>query len=410
MFQLRPYQTESADKAVEFLTTPGDENGLLVLPTGSGKSLVIAEIVSRLPGPCLVFQPSREILLQNCEKFRSFGFSPAIFSASVGKRQVGKITLATIGSVRTKPELFSHVRYVIIDEAHLLGVKPVGTKRHPRDTMFMQFLKAMPGVRILGLTATPYRLSNDGFGGSILKFLTRTRPRVFSQVVHVVQNGDLFKDGYLARLDYKQVKTGFRSDRLRLNSTGADYTDESVRNHFRELNFSDQIVRCVNRLHDLGRRGALVFTRFVEEAEYVARRVPGASIVTAETPKCEREEIIAGFRAGQIPVVANVGVLTIGFDYPALANVILARPTCSLALFYQMVGRCVRPHPSKESAFVIDMVGLVEKFGKVEDLVLNPGEHGKWFVSSNGRPLTNVYFGEPRNRWTQKPKTEMAMA
>jgi DNA repair protein RadD len=86
---------------------PTPENGLVVLPTGSGKSLVIADVVSRLDGPCVVFQPSKEILEQNFAKFVAYGYRPAIYSASVGQRRVGQITLATIGSVRTKTELFS---------------------------------------------------------------------------------------------------------------------------------------------------------------------------------------------------------------------------------------------------------------------------------------------------------------
>lgn len=395
-FELRPYQQESSDKAVAFLTQPKPENGILVLPTGAGKSLVIADIVSRLDGPAIVFQPSKEILEQNFAKFVSYGHRPAIYSASMGEKRIGQITLATIGSVRTKPELFAHVRYVLIDEAH-------GVNAKNGETMFMQFLAGLPEARVLGLTATPYRLVTDGYGGSILKFLTRTRPRVFSRVVHHVQNGDLFAAGYLARLDYKEVKTGFRADRLRLNSTGADYTDESVRSHFAELNFSDQIVRCVNRCHELGRGGVLVFTRFVEEARYVSGKVAGAQIVTAETPKDERSWVIQEFKAGRIPCVCNVGVLTLGFDYPELSNVVLARPTMSLALYYQMIGRAIRPHPSKREAFVVDMVGMVKKFGHVEDLRLECGLHDTWFVSSSGRQLTNVYFGEPpQRRWLPK--------
>ena len=389
MFTLRDYQRESSDKSVAFLTSPKPENGILILPTGSGKSLVIADIVSRLESPCLVFQPSKEILEQNFSKFASYGYRPAIFSASIGEKKIGDITLATIGSVVRKPELFSHVKYVLIDECHLVNAKK-------GDSMFMQFLSQLPGVRVLGLTATPYRLVTDGFGGSILKFITRTRPRVFSKVVHAVQNSDLFSSGHLAKLDYKPVKTGFDASKLELNSTGADYTDASVRNHFALLNFPDQIVQCVNRLHELGRKGTLIFTRFVEEARYVTAQIPGSAIVTAETPKKEREEILAAFKSGVIPAVSNVGVLTVGFDYPALANVVLARPTMSLALYYQMVGRCMRPHPSKESAFVVDMVGLSEQFGKVEDLHLSCGAGETWFIDSNGRQLTNIYYGERR--------------
>ncbi len=399
---LRQYQQSASDAAVAFLTSPGDDNGLLIEPTGSGKSHVIADIVSRLPGPSIVFQPSKEILEQNYAKFAAAGYFPRIYSASAGEKRVGRdVTLATIGSVVRKPHLFNHVRYIIVDEAHGVSAKDEGS-------MYVKFFSAHPGVRILGLTATPYRLVTDGYGGSILKFLTRTRPRVFTKVVHVTQNGDLFRDGFLCRLEYKAVKTGFNKDRLRLNTTGADYTDESVREHFKALHFDDQIVRCCRRLEELGRGGALVFTRFVEEARYVASRVPGAAVVTADTPKKEREHIIAGFKSTRIPVVANVGVLALGFDFPALRNIVIAAPTRSLVRYYQFVGRGIRPHPSKDCCFVVDMVGLVEQFGKVEDLKVVEGPHEKWHVESNGRQLTNVYYGQARGRPEWLPPVSQA--
>ncbi len=395
-YTLRDYQQQSVDAGVAFLTDGTDDNGIEILPTGSGKSLIIANIVKRLDGPCLIFQPTKEILEQNFAKFVSYGYRPAIFSASVGEKRIDQITLATIGSIIRKQDQFQHFKYIIQDECHYANAK---------GGMYQDFYSEHK-ARVLGLTATPYRLVTDGYGGSILKFLTRTRPRVFSKVVHVVQNGDLFAAGHLAKLDYKLVNTGFRTDRLRLNSTGADYTDESVKQHFAELHFRDQIVRCIHRLTELNRRGALVFTRFVEEAEYVAAKVPGAAIVTADTPKHDREDILARFKRGTIPVVANVGVLTVGFDYPELANIILARPTMSLALYYQMTGRVMRPHPNKESAFVIDMVGLVKKFGRIEDLKLECGPHDTWYVSSQGRQLTNVYYGEKPNR-SNRPNKQL---
>jgi DNA repair protein RadD len=379
----RDYQDEAKRESLQFLTSGDKEHGVIILPTGAGKSLVIAQIVDALKEPCIVFQPSKELLEQNLQKFIAYGYNPAVFSASARQQRVGKITLATIGSVVKKTDYFQHCKYAIVDECHLVNSK---------DGMYQQFFSALPNVRILGLTATPYRLGQDGYGGSIMKFLTRTRPRVFSKVVHVVQNKTLFYRGYLARLEYKQVDTGFRHDRLRLNTTGADYTDESVQNHFKELHFSDQVVRCVHRLNQLNRHGVLVFTRFVEEAEYVASKIPGARFVTSDTPKAEREEILEGFKAGTIPTVSNVGVLGIGFDYPALANVVLANPTRSLARYYQWVGRILRPHPSKDCGFVIDMVGAVKRFGKVEDLMIKDAGDGKWFVESNGRALTGVYY------------------
>ena len=92
------------------------------------------------------------------------------------------------------------------------------------------------------------------------------------------------------------------------------------------------------------------------------------------------------------PVVANVGVLTTGFDYPELDTVVMARPTMSLAMWYQIVGRAIRPHPSKECGWIVDLCGNIKRFGEVSDLRLFDSGNGKWAVFSNGRQLTNVRF------------------
>jgi DNA repair protein RadD len=218
------------------------------------------------------------------------------------------------------------------------------------------------------------------------------RPKVFNQVVYYVQNGDLFREGYLAKLKYSGVP-GFDRKELALNSTGADYTDKSLRNYYRRSGFPDLLAKTVVRLAD-ERRNILVFTRFIEEAASLVKRVPGSAIVTGETPKKEREKIIEGFRDGRIKTVANCGVLTTGFDYPELETIVMARPTMSLALYYQMAGRSMRTHLDKDHAEIVDLCGNIAMFGKIENLKIEDGGNGKWFVSGNGRPLTNVYYGE----------------
>jgi DNA repair protein RadD len=385
MFTLRQYQREAVDSSVRFLRNGTDKNGLLILPTGSGKSLVIASIVNELKEPSLVFQPSKEILRQNFSKLMAYGFRPAVYSASLGKKQVsGGVTLATIGSVVRKAEHFDHVKHVLVDECHLVS---------PAEGMYKSFFGQLSEPRILGLTATPYRLAST-MQGPILKFLTRTKPRIFSDVVYYVQNARLFNEGHLAKLQYYQIK-GFDRSKLRSNSTGADYTDESIKAHFRDLDFAGKLQRVVERTLEIGRKGVLVFTRFLHEAEHLASRIPGAVTVSAETPAAERDRILKEFKEGQIQVVANVGVLTTGFDYPELDTVILARPTMSLQLYYQMVGRCIRPHPLKDHGMVVDMVGLMDQFGKVEDLRIDKRD-GKFVITSGGRQLTNIFFGSPR--------------
>ena len=312
----------------------------------------------------------------------------SIYSASFGRKDVSRITFATIGSVINHPELFQHFRNIIIDECHLVN---------PKEGMYSSFL-AMLRCKVLGLTATPYRLSSSRDFGSMLKFITRTRPSVFSEVIYQVQISTLLDMGYLAKLNYYELPPPtWDSSRLEVNTTGADYTDKSVIAEYKRIDFYGWLVSIVDRLLNnkktgIKRRGILVFTRFLEEAERLTASIPGTAIVSGTTPKKERETVLEAFKRGDIPVVANVGVLTTGFDYPELDTVVMARPTMSLALWYQIVGRCIRPHPSKEAGWVIDLCGNVRRFGEVKDLRLVDGGNGKWAVYSKDRQLTNVYF------------------
>jgi DNA repair protein RadD len=379
-YTLRAYQEEAVKAAVDFLKSPVRRNAIMVLPTGSGKSLIIANIAARL-APVLIFQPSKEILEQNLAKLESYGYRGAVYSASKGRQEVADITFATIGSVVNKADLFTNFPYVIIDECHLVNAK---------EGMYKTFLATLEnaGAKVLGLTATPYRLASNSFG-SELRFLTRTRPKVFHEMIYFVQNRFLFDSGYLARMEYRDAN-GFDRARLDVNSTGADYTDASVQRYYRALNFQDKIVMAIEREMET-RKNALVFTRFVQESEYLVHNIPGAAIVTGETKKKDRERIIEGFKAGDIPVVCNVGVLTTGFDYPELETVIIARPTMSLGLYYQMIGRSIRPHAKKECARVVDLCGNFQTFGRIEDLEIVDGDNGKWFISANGKQVTNIY-------------------
>ena len=388
-YKLRDYQQQASDAAVRFFSDKHKKrNAIEVLPTGAGKSLVIADIASRLEGHTLVFQPSKEILEQNYLKLCSYGVMDcAIFSASFGRKDIARITFATIGSVRHHPELFQHFRNIIIDECHLVN---------PKEGMYKEFL-SMLNCKVLGLTATPYRLSSSRDYGAMLKFITRTRPCVFSEVIYQVQISTLLDMGYLSKLNYYPMNpVGWNELNLKANTTGADYTDRSVVREYERIDFYGFLVSIVRRLLNPKaggkRKGILVFTRFLKEAERLTQSIPGTAIVSGDTPKATREMILRQFKAGEIPVVANVGVLTTGFDYPELDTIVMARPTMSLALWYQIVGRAIRPHPSKEAGWIVDLCGNLKRFGEVKDLRLVDGGNGKWAVYSKGRQLTNVRF------------------
>lgn len=398
-YQLRDYQKEASDAAVKFFSDKSNakHNGILILPTGAGKSLVIADIASRIDEPLIVLQPSKEILEQNYAKLMSYGaWDCSIYSASLNRKEINRITFATIGSLMNHVDDFDSFHKILIDECHLVN---------PREGQYKEFIERIEGRQVIGLTATPYRLaqtidpktinSNWPKYGSILKFITRTRPRIFDKVLYHCQIKTLLERGYLAQLRYFDMNH-IELKRVKLNTTGADFDEKSLKREMQRVGMYDytlDIVKRVMRPKDGStRNGILVFVRFVEDAERLAEDLMGfCEVVSGTTPKKEREAILQRFKSGETEVVVNVGVLTTGFDHPALDTIILARPTMSLALYYQMVGRAIRPHPDKDG-WVVDLCGSVTKFGKVEDLWLDTDERGSWIITSNGKQLTNIFM------------------
>lgn len=378
MYQLRDYQRSAVEASVKHLQQ-GRGNGLIVLPTGSGKSLVIANIAYRIGYPVLVLQPSQEILKQNYEKMRSYGVECSMYSASVGVKQISNITFAMIGSIKAQSLRFYKFRYLIIDECH--NVNPDGG-------MYSNFIRAS-GCKVLGLTATPYRLYSSRYYGSMLRFLTRMIPSVFSHLVYAVQVRELLNKGFLAKLHYYNVPI---IDPRQLTPTGEDYTEASVKVAYAQTHYADKLAGIVERLLIAGRKHILVFTRFVDEAESLTKRFGNtAKVVTGEMDSQSRNNALTAFKSGKIKVVANVGVLTTGFDFPELDTIVIARPTRSLSLWYQMIGRAIRPYKGKEG-WVVDLCGTYHRFGKVEDLEIREPQPRQYAIFSGNRQLTNKFF------------------
>lgn len=379
----RPYQQQAIDIGVDFFHDHKKKfNGLQILPTGSGKSVVIANLASSLPGKTVVFQPSKEILEQNVRKYISYGYRCGVYSASAGMKYMDDVTFATIGSVNKKHHLFNEFKNIIIDEAHLVN---------PDEGMYHAFINSFEKVKVLGLTATPYRLSS-GFDGAMLKFLNRTSPRIFNKVLYYVQNDVLFDAGHLAKLKYYSFNVIDRT-MLDTNSTGTDFTDASLKNYYRKINMPATVIEYANRIL-LKRKNLLVFCSLIEEAKKVMAGIPGSVIITGETDKATRGRLLSQFTKGIIRCVVNVGVLTTGFDYPELEATLIARSTMSLALYYQMVGRVMRPHPDKEDAWVVDLGSNIRMFGKIETMKIVQSEKGLYSIWNNGRQLTNVTFSK----------------
>ncbi|WP_077417944.1 DEAD/DEAH box helicase [Chryseobacterium sp. JV274] len=379
-FTLRPYQKEAVDAGVDFFKSDSKKNKILILPTGAGKSVVIANILAPLEGKTIILQPSKEILEQNFAKYISSGYRASIYSASAGQKKVDTITFCTIGSIINKMHLFQGLEHIIVDECHSVNSE---------GGMYQKFISAFPKAKVLGLTATPYRLSSDSYGAQ-LKFLTRTRPKIFDEVLYYVQNSELFDNGYLSKLEYFAFNVVDRS-MLQVNSSGTDFTEQSLRRYYQVIDMPSIIVKYAIRLL-AKRKNLLIFCSLIEEAETVSKRIPGAVVLTGQTRKEDRERILTQFKSGKIRCVVNVGVLTTGFDYPELECVLIARSTMSLALYYQIVGRAMRISPKKENAWIVDLGGNINFFGKIETMKIELTPNGLFFISNNGRQLTNVPF------------------
>jgi len=191
----------------------------------------------------------------------------------------------------------------------------------------------------------------------------------------------LVKLGYWSPLEYQSYD--FDTGALVYNSSGAEYTQDSIARSYENQNIGDKIVKKIAEVQD--RKSILVAVPTIEQATNLAKRIPQAAVVHGGTPKEDRKRIIEEFRNQQIRVIVQVNVLTVGFDYPELDCLITGRPTASISWWYQFVGRGTRIHDDKEDCLVVDFVGSVERFGKVEELYYKDTGGEEWELFGEGK-------------------------
>jgi DNA repair protein RadD len=379
---LRPYQEETVHKMLWGITLEG--NGLVSIPTGGGKTHIIAEFTKRLGAPVLILVPSKELLEQDLEKLSAV-VDPkeiGIYSASMNSKEVKRFTLATIQSAYKHPEQFAHYTVVIIDEADLVNPKSL-------EGMYNTFFRAIGNPHVIGLTATPFRMDSyyRRWGHAAwqvetvhtVKFLTRYKERFWQRVLHVVHTQDLVDKGFLAPLKYFNMAM-ISQDMLRFNKSKSDFDMEDF-----EEKYLPFMEKTANLISNIGKPSVLVFCATIKQANALQLLVPNSAVVTGETPTKERASIIRKFRSGELRVAINVGVLLVGFDKPDLQAIIIARPTRSLRLHSQLLGRGMRLFPGKTCCEIYDLVGNVRTLGKVETMKIEKVE-GKWNITSDVRP------------------------
>lgn len=398
--ELRDYQKLAIEKIRWALDKKLEGNNLIVLPTGSGKSIVIAHLVQQLREPVLILQPTKEILEQNLEKLLRYvdRSEIGIFSASMNDKTVGTYTFATIQSIYKKPELFARFRLVILDEAHLLNPKNL-------SGMFTSFLRKIGNPKVVGLTATPYRLDtmyvtrDDGDLEIVTttRLINRTKQFFWQRVLLNVTIADLIERGYLCPLEYVD-RSIVRQEDLKLNKSRSDFDLDA----YEEITSERQHEMLNAIAYGMERaKSVLVFCSSVAQARRFAGIINGAKSVSAMTPAKERDRIVSAFKTGEIKVVCNVGVLTTGFDHPALDCVVLLRPTRSIALYSQMIGRGVRTAEGKTSCLVVDCTSTVQNLGRIETIKMVKRE--KWELESETGSWHNTeLFRFTVHRGTQK--------
>jgi DNA repair protein RadD len=357
---LRYYQKEAITKAIE------NNNGYINLCTGSGKSVVIAETCNSINEKTLILQPSLEILQQNYQKLKQYqnNLDIGIYSASAGKKDIGKYTFATIGSIIKYVNQLKDFKNVLIDECHLVN---------SAEGQYKKLIDFLQPTKIIGFTGTPFRTGSvfnmqTGQHEGVVKFLHRTKPAIFKKMLYSYNIKQALNDGYVCPIKYITQK--YKTDDLQFNSTG-DYTERSIFNNNKKNNIYTQIAKiCKTLTKENFFRGCVIFVASVDEAKYVASLMQSAGFsvasVDGKTNQNERKQILDDFKAGIIKFVINVGILTTGFNYPELDTMILARPTFSLGLYWQMVGRVIRIAENKHYATVYDLCGNVERMGQVE--------------------------------------------
>jgi len=388
--KLRDYQIEPVAIGIEFFKTPKMAPSIIVAPTAFGKSIVIAHIAKGIGEKVLVIQPSKELLEQNYNKLITLGGTASIYSASMGEKEIGDITYATIGSIINIAWKFKElgITKVIIDECD----------RYPRDKsgQLRKFIDSLKATHVLGLTATPLKLqTNMGETGPYSKLVMLTNRSkhgtFFKHIIHVSQIQDIVDMGFWTPLEYQSYD--FDTGALVYNSTGAEYTNDSIARAYENQNLQDKIVKKVHELYD--RKSILVAVPTIEQATILAGKIPSAAVVHGETPTTERNRIIEEFRSQKIRVIVQVNVLTVGFDYPELDCLITARPTASISWWYQFVGRGTRIHQNKKDCLVVDFVGSLEKFGKVEALYYKEDNEGIWeLYGENKKKITGIPMHE----------------
>ncbi|MEH0695981.1 DEAD/DEAH box helicase [Vibrio owensii] len=357
MYTLRPYQADSVKAVIHYFrkhSTPA----VIVLPTGAGKSLVIAELARLAKGRVLVLAHVKELVEQNHAKYEGYGLKGSIFSAGLGRKETDQqVVFASVQSVVRNLDSFKNqFSLLVIDECH--RVPDEKTSSYQKVITHLRELN--PGIKVLGLTATPYRLGM----GWIYQYHTRGQVRTeesrfFRDCIFELPIRYLLDENFLtpARMmdapvlsyDFSQLKP---ANTGRYKEAEMDMVIDKAKRATPQI--VEQIIQYAKE-----RKGVMVFAATVRHAQEIHGLLPEGetAIVIGDTPTPERDAIIQSFKNREIKYLVNVSVLTTGFDAPHVDLIAILRPTESVSLYQQIVGRGLRLSEGKSECLVLDYAG-----------------------------------------------------
>ncbi|MGC8120230.1 DEAD/DEAH box helicase family protein [Marinobacter sp. VGCF2001] len=359
-FQLRPYQQEAVDATLQHFRQ-SDESAVIVLPTGAGKSLVIAELARLARRKILVLTHVKELVEQNHAKYESYGLSGGIFSAGLKRKErQHQVTFASVQSVAANLAQFrNEYSLIIIDECH--RVSGEDTSQYQRIIELLRQQNA--SLKVLGLTATPYRLAM----GWIYRYHYRGfvrgsadgQEKPFRHCIYELPLSYMINRGYLTRPELVNAAVAQYDFSALAADRFGEYAEKDVN---QLLSKHKRVTRAIiEQVVELAaeRHGVMIFAATVAHAQEVTGYLPQneTALVTGATDSKDRDVLIQRFKQRQLKYLVNVSVLTTGFDAPHVDFIAILRPTQSVSLYQQIVGRGLRLAEDKKDCLVIDYAG-----------------------------------------------------
>lgn len=386
-YKPRYYQTAAVDAAMSYVSA-SIEPCLIEIATGGGKSYVVAEIATRVLSKSngrrgvICLAPTSELVKQNRAKFMETGMPSSMYSASAGRKELNHpVVFATPGTLKSVARrIGSNYAAIIIDEGD--GITPTVKK------IVNDMREGNPNIRVIGLTATPYRLGEgyifrlwpDGTANTDLN----SKDPYYMKLVYRIGAKELIEQGFLTPPSIGETKDNYDTSGLKLNRMGkydAADIDRAFVGHGRltAAIVADVVARSVNR------RGVMFFAATIEHANEVAASLPPelTRIVTGKTK--ERAKIIDLFVNQGFKYIVNVDVLTVGFDAPHVDVIAILRATESARLLQQIIGRATRLFEGKDDFLLLDYAGNISRHFPDGD-VFNPDVKAK----SDGETLPPV--------------------